>query len=626
MDAAAAGARPTARPAPTTRYADALERWLALGGADLDERADEAAAELGLGVDLDAPMTGAVRRPGRPGGARRAAAVAASTSSCSTSPPTTSTWTASSGWSSSSPACAPAPSLVSHDREFLARTVTRVVELDLAQQQVERLRRRLRGVPGRARGRPAARPRGVRGVRRHARPAGGRGPGRSATGWTRACATPCARRPDNDKIGRKFRAETSREAGRQGPPDRADDRAAGGGRGAAQGVGAADGRSPRRRAPARSWRRCAARSSGAGTSPSARSTCRSTGPTGSPSPAPTARASPRCWPRCSAGSPLDEGTAALGPGVRGRRGRPGPGPVPRRRTPLLDAFGDAGPDLARADVRTLLAKFGLTADHVLRPAATALAGRAHPRRAGAAAGPRGEPAGARRADQPPRPARDRAAGAGAGRRTPARCCSSRTTAACSKPCTPPGGGSSPRVGSPSAERGATVEMNTSGIRARPNPAHVHLDAPIPAAHTRIPTAAPDGRRTIPPRTRATSTNTEPAARASTAVSNIRRGRAAGRPAPRRRRAADRRRSACRGLGLPGADTRLTAGDRGTHPARSRDSPWRIAGLTVRVCGTHRVGVSARGCAPRPRRARTSPVPYGRRDTRRWPSCPRSPRT
>ena len=33
--------------------------------------------------------------------------------------------------------------VVSHDREFLARCVTTVVELDLAQQTVERLRRRL---------------------------------------------------------------------------------------------------------------------------------------------------------------------------------------------------------------------------------------------------------------------------------------------------------------------------------------------------------------------------------------------------------------------------------------------------------------------------------------------------
>src|SRR6185437_5947218 len=35
-----------------------LDRWLALGGADLEERAEATASELGLGVVLDAPMTG----------------------------------------------------------------------------------------------------------------------------------------------------------------------------------------------------------------------------------------------------------------------------------------------------------------------------------------------------------------------------------------------------------------------------------------------------------------------------------------------------------------------------------------------------------------------------------------
>ena len=34
-----------------------LERWLALGGADLDDRADAVTAGLGLGVQLDPPMT-----------------------------------------------------------------------------------------------------------------------------------------------------------------------------------------------------------------------------------------------------------------------------------------------------------------------------------------------------------------------------------------------------------------------------------------------------------------------------------------------------------------------------------------------------------------------------------------
>ncbi|WP_236833963.1 ABC-F family ATP-binding cassette domain-containing protein [Blastococcus sp. KM273129] len=67
--------------------------------------------------------------------------------------------------------------------------------------------------------------------------------------------------------------------------------------------------------------------------------------------------------------PLDEGTASLGPSVR-------VGEVDQARgrflgpEQLLDAFGAEVPDWPTAEVRTLLAKFGLTADHVLRPAVT----------------------------------------------------------------------------------------------------------------------------------------------------------------------------------------------------------------------------------------------------------------
>ena len=68
-------------------------------------------------------------------------------------------------------------------------------------------------------------------------------------------------------------------------------------------------------------------------------------------------------------TPLDEGSATLGPGVV-------VGEVDQARglfegdEPLLDAFAAQAPQLAPADVRTLLAKFGLRAAHVLRPAST----------------------------------------------------------------------------------------------------------------------------------------------------------------------------------------------------------------------------------------------------------------
>jgi ATPase subunit of ABC transporter with duplicated ATPase domains len=67
--------------------------------------------------------------------------------------------------------------------------------------------------------------------------------------------------------------------------------------------------------------------------------------------------------------PLESGHAALGPGVV-------VGEVDQARAlfdgpePLSAAFGAAVPQFADADVRTLLAKFGLRAAHVLRPAAS----------------------------------------------------------------------------------------------------------------------------------------------------------------------------------------------------------------------------------------------------------------
>jgi ATPase subunit of ABC transporter with duplicated ATPase domains len=67
--------------------------------------------------------------------------------------------------------------------------------------------------------------------------------------------------------------------------------------------------------------------------------------------------------------PLDEGRGSLGPSVR-------IGEIDQARArflgeeQLLDAFSAEVPDRPTAEVRTLLAKFGLTAEHVLRPAAT----------------------------------------------------------------------------------------------------------------------------------------------------------------------------------------------------------------------------------------------------------------
>jgi ATPase subunit of ABC transporter with duplicated ATPase domains len=122
-------------PGSNDAYASALDQWLNLGGADLVERAEQVVAELGLAVDLDQPMTalsgGQAARAGMASlllsrydlflldeptndldldGLRRLEQFVAGLRAGTV--------------------------LVSHDREFLARSVHRVVELDLAQQQV----------------------------------------------------------------------------------------------------------------------------------------------------------------------------------------------------------------------------------------------------------------------------------------------------------------------------------------------------------------------------------------------------------------------------------------------------------------------------------------------------------
>ena len=81
---------------------------------------------------------------------------------------------------------------------------------------------------------------------------------------------------------------------------------------------------------------------------------------------------------------------------------------------LVDRFEQRVPDWSTADVRTLLAKFGLTADHVERAVDDLSPGGTHPCRPGVATGLRHERAGPRRTDQPPRSARHRTAGTGAG--------------------------------------------------------------------------------------------------------------------------------------------------------------------------------------------------------------------
>jgi ATPase subunit of ABC transporter with duplicated ATPase domains len=116
-------------------YGDALERWLALGGADLDERAADVIGELAPGVALDAPTTGL--SGGQAARVGLAALLLSRYDVLLLDEPTNDLDL--DGLARLERFVAEARSgivVVSHDREFLARTVTRVVELDLAQQLV----------------------------------------------------------------------------------------------------------------------------------------------------------------------------------------------------------------------------------------------------------------------------------------------------------------------------------------------------------------------------------------------------------------------------------------------------------------------------------------------------------
>ncbi len=122
-------------PGADDAYATALERWLALGAADLDERAGAQASELGLDIGLDTPMTslsgGQAARVGL------ASLLLSRYDVFLLDEPTNDLdldgLERLEGFVTGLRAGAV---LVSHDREFLARTVSRVVELDLAQRQV----------------------------------------------------------------------------------------------------------------------------------------------------------------------------------------------------------------------------------------------------------------------------------------------------------------------------------------------------------------------------------------------------------------------------------------------------------------------------------------------------------
>ena len=361
MDAAAAD---LAAGASGDTYAVALDRWLSLGGADLDERAGEVAAELGLGVGLDMPMTGL--SGGQAARVGLAALLLSRFDVLLLDEPTNDldldglarleTFVL----GLRSPAV-----IVSHDREFLARTVNRIVELDLAQQKV--------GVyeAGTSRTSPSGRwPAGTRARRtrsttRSSAPSR-TGPRPSGTGWRRACATPVARATTTTRSAATSGSRPARSRPRRpGRPSSAIER-----------LDVVD--EPRKEWDLRMTIAAAPRSGTVVASATGAVVRRGsftlgpvdaqvdwadrvaiTGPNGSGKTTLLGALLGRI--------PVDEGSAGLGSGVR-------VGEIDQARglflgpVPLARAFGDAMVDWAESDVRTLLAKFGLTRHHATRPA------------------------------------------------------------------------------------------------------------------------------------------------------------------------------------------------------------------------------------------------------------------
>ncbi|MFD7462233.1 MULTISPECIES: ABC-F family ATP-binding cassette domain-containing protein [unclassified Streptomyces] len=354
------------RPGADDAYAVSLERWLGLGGADLDERAEEVADSLGLAVGLDQPMT--TLSGGQAARAGLASLLLSRYDVFLLDEPTNDLDLDGlerlerfvSGLRAGTV-------VVSHDREFLTRTVTKVLELDLAQRQInlygggyeayleerETARRHARedyeeyadkktALQERAQIQRAWMDKGVKNARRKA--------------------------GDNDKIGRKYRSEASeKQAAKARQTQRLIER-----------LEVVEeprkewelrmeiASAPRSGAVVATLRDAEVRRGGFRLGPVSLQVdwadrVAVTGANGAGKSTLLAALLGRVT--------LDAGHAALGSGVlvgevdQARKLFHGP-------ETLLDAFGAAVPGTEPAEVRTLLAKFGLKADHVLRPAAT----------------------------------------------------------------------------------------------------------------------------------------------------------------------------------------------------------------------------------------------------------------
>ncbi|MDJ1642600.1 ABC-F family ATP-binding cassette domain-containing protein [Streptomyces pakalii] len=351
-------------PGADDAYSDALERWLALGGADLEERAEQVAVELGLTVGLDRPMT--ALSGGQAARAGLASLLLSRYDVFLLDEPTNDLDLDGlerlerfvSGLRAGTV-------VISHDREFLMRTVTKVLELDLAQQQIN-----LYG------GGYAAYLEERETARRHAREdyeeyadkkASLEARGHMQRSWMDKGVKNARRKAtDGDKLGRNARSEASeKQAAKARQTQRMVER-----------LDVVE--EPRKEWELRMEIASAPRSGSVVATLREARVVRGdftfgpaslqidwadrvaiTGANGAGKSTLLAALLERL--------PLDSGNAALGSGVV-------VGEVDQARKlflgaqSLLDAFCAAVSDTEPAEVRTLLAKFGLRADHVTRPA------------------------------------------------------------------------------------------------------------------------------------------------------------------------------------------------------------------------------------------------------------------
>jgi ATPase subunit of ABC transporter with duplicated ATPase domains len=353
-------------PGADDAYAAGLESWLALGGADLDERAEEVAASLGLTVDLDQPMT--TLSGGQAARAGLASLLLSRYDIFLLDEPTNDLDLEGlerleafvSGLRAGTV-------VVSHDREFLVRTVTKVLELDLAQQQITLFGG---GYEAYLEERETA--------RRHAREefeefadkkSSLEARGQMQRAWMDKGVKNARRKAtDNDKIGRKLRTEsTEKQAAKARQTQRMIER-----------LDVVE--EPRKEWELRMEIASAERSGAVVATLREAGVRRGTFTFGPVSLQIDRGDRVAITGENGAGKstllaallgrlPLDEGHSTLGSAVV-------VGEVDQARglfggqDALLDAFRPAVPDLEPAEIRTLLAKFGLKAGHLTRPAAS----------------------------------------------------------------------------------------------------------------------------------------------------------------------------------------------------------------------------------------------------------------